>query len=176
MLQSAGIRNSGRAPRHPITQDLPAKTNAAFQCSILRARLESNPAPITPIRRGQPQPPVSTPRMADPQHEHPNSDGAPGHPIPSKKATHQHSFCTPVQYLGSASQNPILPSPAPTTPDQPKATHPPISTPRMGQPATPFRGAPGTQYQESYSSSPYCSPVQYPREGHDFQADFYEAR
>src|ERR1019366_4658667 len=30
-------------------------------------------------------------------------------------------------------------------PDQPKATPPPISTPRMGQPATPFRGAPGNR-------------------------------
>lgn len=30
--------------------------------------------------------------------------GAPGRPIPSKRATHQHSSCTPVQYLGNASQ------------------------------------------------------------------------
>src|ERR1035441_8182766 len=30
-------------------------------------------------------------------------------------------------------------------PDQPKATHPPISTLQMGRPATPFRGAPGNR-------------------------------
>jgi hypothetical protein len=41
-----GSATPAGAPRHPITQ-LPAKTNAVVQCSILRARLESNPAPIT---------------------------------------------------------------------------------------------------------------------------------
>ena len=49
-------------------------------------------------------------------------------------------------------------------PDQSKATHPPISTLRVGRPATPFR-APEQLMQESYSSLPSCSPVQYPREG-----------
>jgi hypothetical protein len=52
------------APEHPITRDLPAKTNAALQCSIQGACLDSNPAPITP----DPQPTVSTLRIADPQH------------------------------------------------------------------------------------------------------------
>ena len=35
----------------------------AFPCSILRARFESDPVPITPIRRGR-----RSRRMADPQH------------------------------------------------------------------------------------------------------------
>ena len=60
-------------------------------------------------------------------------------------------------------------------PDQPKATHPPISTLWMGHPATPFRGAPGNRCKRAtHRRHPavQCSI----QGGHDFQADFYEAR
>src|ERR1035441_5648569 len=59
-----------------------------------------------------------------------------------------------------------------TNPIRQKATQPPISTlaDRPGS-AIPAR-APGTPKQASYSSSLSCIPVQYPRGGGDFQADF----
>ena len=56
-------------------------------------------------------------------------------------------------------------------PDQPKATHPPISTLWMGHPATPFRGAPGNRCKRAtHRRHPavQCSI----QGGHDFQADF----
>jgi hypothetical protein len=69
---------------------------------------------------------------------------------PGAPDTKQESYSsTFILYSNAAfrepASNPILPSPEPTIPDQPKATHPPISTLQMGRSATPFRGAPGNR-------------------------------
>src|ERR1017187_5882599 len=95
----------------------------------------------------------------------PNSDGGRRAPD-TKQANYSSTF---ILHFSAASRKRVSKSNLAIAgadhPDQPKPPPPPIGTPRMGRPATTFRGAPGTRYQESYSSSPSCSPVQYPGEG-----------
>ena len=64
---------------------------------------------------------------------------AAGHPIPSKRATHQHSSCTPVQHLGNRPQSQSCHRRR-RPPRSAEGDQPPISTLRMGRTATPFRG------------------------------------
>jgi hypothetical protein len=67
MLRCRDPQLPAGAPRHPITRELPARTNTVLQCSILRADLNPIRRRPPPIRRGRPQPPFSTLRIADPQ-------------------------------------------------------------------------------------------------------------
>ena len=98
--------------------------------------------------------------------------GGPGaRPIPSKRAIHQHSTCTPVQYLGNAPQiqSPHRRSRSPIS--RRRRTH---RSARCGWASPRLRGGAGQPMQERCSSSPYCIPMQYPREG--ATRPIYEAR
>jgi hypothetical protein len=106
----------------------------------------------------------------------PNSDGgAPGHPIPSKRATRQHSSCTPMQHSESPPQiqscHRRSRPPRSAEGDAPADQHAVDGPPRDS-----VQGGAGQPMQESYSSSPSCSPVQYPGRARFPGRFFYEAR
>jgi hypothetical protein len=68
-----GSATSQRAPRHPITRELPARINPAFPCSIAGSG-PSNPifpspapAPANPPLPKAAEPPIRTPRWAGPR-------------------------------------------------------------------------------------------------------------
>jgi hypothetical protein len=157
-----GLLNSRGAPGHA---PIPSKRathwhHPAFPCSIPRTCIESNPAPIIQIRRGR-----RSRRIADPQTwAIPTLMGGPrGARYQARELLvniHPVLQCS----IPGARLKSNLPIAGADHPDQPKATHPPISTLQMGRPATP-RGGAGQPMQERYSASPYCSPVQYPGEG-----------